>query len=299
MSKIIASAVMRGTHALVTRADEMLKKAIAEKGKDYVFEFPDTAFQLPMILAIKGFEVKTLGDMVVALGFARELLHDVPDDHLWLPYLGETLDCGMATLFAEEIILALRYVNGLEPCKDPETGYVYNGFISDTIQRNLGIQLVDGTMPGFACILGAAPTDDIAVNIARELQGKNILTFLAGQSNGDSMTKQLLRKNVELGWDARIVPLGPDTEHILYAADWAIRASLIFGGKKPGDFKGHLLYQKDRVFAFAIALGPMDDIKWATGAGAINMGFPAVCDTDVPVILPTGVCTYEHVDKEL
>jgi acetyl-CoA synthase len=28
------------------------------------------------------------------------------------------------------------------------------------------------------------------------------------------------------------------------------------------------------------------------------MGYPAVCDTDVPVIHPTGVCTYEHVDKE-
>ncbi len=298
MSKIIATAVMRGARSLVDRADEMLKKTIAEKGKDYAFEFPDTAFQLPMILAMTTFKVKTLGDMEVGLRYARELLHEEPTDKLWLPYLGETLDCGMATLFAEEIILALRYVNGLEPCKDAETGYVYNGFIGDTIQRNLGIQLVDGTMPGFACILGAAPTDDIAVNIARELQEKNILTFLAGQSNGDSMTKQLLRKNIELGWDARIVPLGPDTEHILYAADWAIRASLIFGGKKPGDYKGHLLYQKDRVFAFAIALGPMDDIKWATGAGAINMGFPAVCDTDVPVILPTGVCTYEHVDKE-
>ena len=93
--------------------------------------------------------------------------------------------------------------------------------------------------------------------------------------------------------------MGPDTEHTLYAADWAIRASLIFGGKKPGDFKEHLLYQKDRVFAFAIVLGPLDDIKWVTGAGAINMGFPAIADTDIPVIHPTGVCTYEEVEKEL
>jgi acetyl-CoA synthase len=29
------------------------------------------------------------------------------------------------------------------------------------------------------------------------------------------------------------------------------------------------------------------------------MGFPAVGDTDIPVIHPTGVCTYEEVDKEL
>jgi acetyl-CoA synthase len=45
-------------------------------------------------------------------------------------------------------------------------------------------------------------------------------------------------------------------------------------------------------------LGELDDIKWSTGAGAINMGFPAVADTDIPVIHPTGVCIYEEVDKE-
>jgi acetyl-CoA synthase len=299
MSKIIATAVIRGAQTLVARAEEMLENAIAEKGKDFAFEFPDTAFYLPMIYAMTAFPVKTLGDMRVGLGFAKENLHPIPDEHLWKPYLGETLDSGMATLFAEEIILALRYIQGLEPVKDPETGYVYNGFISDTIQRNLGIQLVDGTMPGFAAIIGAAPDDDTAVKIVRELQEKNILTFLSGNVNGNSVTKQLLRKNVELGWDSRIVPLGPDTIHTLYAADWAIRASLIFGSKKPGDFKAHLLYQKDRVFAFAMVLGPLDDIIWSTGAGAINCGFPAVGDTDIPVIHPTGVCTYEHVDKEL
>jgi acetyl-CoA synthase len=299
MSKVIASAAIRGAHKLAAQAEEMLEKLINEKGRDFAFEFPDTAYYLPMIYAMTGFPVKTLGDMKVALGFAKELLHEEPEGHLWRPYLGEALDSGMATLFAEEIILAIKYIYGLEPFRDSESGYVYNGFISDTIQRNLGIQLVDGTMPGFAAIIGAAPTDDTAVSIVRELQEKNILTFLSGQNNGDSVTKQLLRKGVELGWDTRIVPLGPDTEHTLYALDWAIRASLIFGGKKPGDYREHLKYQKDRVFAFAIALGQMDDIRWSTGAGAINMGFPAVCDTAVPVIHPTGVCTYEEVDREL
>lgn len=297
MSKLIASAAIRGAHKTYKQAEEMLSRAISAKGEDYQFEFTDTAFYLPLIYAMTAFPVKTLGDMRTALGFAREMLHSEPEEKNWRPYLGEALDSGMATLFAEEIWLACRFVLGMEPVKDGD--FTYNGFITDTIQRNLGIQLVDGTMPGFAAILGAAPTEDIAVKIIRELQEKNILTFLAGHSNGDSVTKQLLRKNVELGWDTRIVPLGPETEHTLYALDWAIRASLIFGGKKPGDFKGHLKYQKDRVFAFALALGPLDDTKWATGAGAINMGFPAVGDTDIPVVHPTGVCIYEEVDKEL
>ncbi len=298
MSKLIASAAIRGSHILVKQAEEMLEKAIAEKGEAFAFEFPDTAYYLPMIYAMTGFPVKTLSDMRAALGMAKELLHPEPEEHLWKPYLGEALDSGMATLFAEEIIMALRYIKGLEPVTDPDTGYVYNGFITDTIQRSLGIQLVDGTMPGFAAVIGAAPDDDTAEKIIRELQEKNILTFLSGHVNGNSVTKQLLRRGVELGWDTRIVPIGPDTEHTIYPLSWSVRASLIFGGKKPGDFKGHLKYTKDRVFAFALVLGELDDIKWTTGAGAINMGYPAVCDTDVPVIHPTGVCLYEEVDKE-
>jgi len=299
MSKIIASAAIRGAQTLVKEADEILEKTIADKGKDFKFEFPDTAYFLPMIYALTAFKVETLEDMRVGLGYAKETLHEVPDEKLWKPYLGETLDSGMASLFAEEIILACRYIQGLEPVKDEEYGFEYNGFISDTIQRNLGIQLVDGSMPGFAAIIGAAPDDDTAVKIVREIQEKNILTFLSGNVEGNSVARQLHRKGVEMGWDARIVPLGPDTRHTLYALDWAIRASLIFGSVAPGDFKKHLMYQKDRVFAFAMVLGPLDDIIWTTGAGAINMGFPAMGDTDIPVIHPTGVCTYEEVDKEL
>lgn len=299
MSKVIASAAIRGAHKLVRQAEQMLSRVISEKGESFEFEFPDTAYYLPMIYAMTGFAVKNLADMKVAIGIAKELLHEEPEEQVWKPYLGEALDSGMATLFAEEIIMALRYIDGLEPAVDPETGYIYNGFITDTIQRNLGIELVDGRMPGFAAVIGAAPDDDTAVSIIRELQEKNILIFLSGHVNGNSVTKQLLRKGIELGWNTRIVPVGPYTEHTIYPLNWSVRASLIFGGKKPGDFKAHLKYTKERVFAFALVLGELDDIKWSTGAGAINMGYPAICDTDVPVIHPTGVCTYEEVDKEL
>ena len=205
MSKIIASAAIRGARIVTKEAEEFLQKAIDERGEDFRFEFPDTAYYLPLFYALTGFPVKTLSDLRVALGMVKEMLHPEPDEQLWTPYLGETLDSGMATLFAEEIIMAIRYIYGLEPAVDPETGYVYNGFVTDTIQRNLGIQLVDGTMPGFAAIIGAAPDDDTAVRIVRELQEKNILIFLSGQVNGNSVTKQLLRKGIELGWETRIV----------------------------------------------------------------------------------------------
>jgi len=180
MSKLIATAAIRGSNKLFKQAEEMHSESFA-------FEFPDTAFYLPMIYAMTGFPVKTLGDMKIALERTRELLHVEPEDINWKPYLGEALDSGMATLFSEEIIMALRYIEGLEPVKETIDGkeFTYNGFITDTIQRNLGIQLVDGTMPGFAAIIGAAPDDETAVKIVRELQEKNILTFLSGNVNGN------------------------------------------------------------------------------------------------------------------
>jgi acetyl-CoA synthase len=58
------------------------------------------------------------------------------------------------------------------------------------------------------------------------------------------------------------------------------------------------------VFAFVLAVGADDDVaeeqvitdeKYATAAGAINFGFPVISDVNLPQILPTGICTYEHV----
>ncbi|NOY53511.1 MAG: CO dehydrogenase/CO-methylating acetyl-CoA synthase complex subunit beta [Deltaproteobacteria bacterium] len=300
MSKEIASAAIRASHEIIERVDKMLTEVAAEKGDDFAFEFIDTGYFLPHLYAMTGFAVKTIGDMRTAFEeYVRPLLTPVPDEQVYKPYLGEALDAGMATLFAQEILMALRYIRGLEPVTDPEIDLTYNGFITDSILRDLGFQLVDGSMPGYVVILGAAESDERAEQIVRDLQQKNILIFLAGNVKGESVTKQLHRRGVEMGWPTRIVPLGPDTEHAIYALHWAARAGLTFGGLKPGDYQLNLKYSLNRVFAFAIVLGELDDMKWATGAGAINQGFPAVCDTDVPEIRPRGVCTYEHVVREL
>jgi acetyl-CoA synthase len=48
-----------------------------------------------------------------------------------------------------------------------------------------------------------------------------------------------------------------------------------------------------------MALGKVTDEWYATAAGAINYGFPVIADSDIPEILPTGVCTYEHVVSKI
>ncbi len=292
MSKIVASAAIRGAKALVAEAEKLVNKAIEEKGKDQKIEFPETAFFLPMANALLGAEVKTLKEIEPVLKEAKSLLHDEPTKELWLPYLGDALDSGIAALLAEEIICAMRYLSG----KEPQSGC--NGFFTDTILRTLGIQLVDGRMPGFAAILGAAPDNKTAVEIVREFQKRSIMTFVGSSSNGKSIIDQLKEEKVEMGWDTYIVPYGRDTISAIYPLHWAIRGALTFGGIKAGNAKECLLYCKERVFAFGLTLGPLDDIKYATGAGAINMGFPIIADTDIPEIRPTGICTYEHLVKE-
>ncbi|OGS43407.1 MAG: CO dehydrogenase/CO-methylating acetyl-CoA synthase complex subunit beta [Elusimicrobia bacterium RIFOXYD2_FULL_34_15] len=293
MSKIVAAAVNRGSIKIVKEAEDFLNKAISEKSESQKIEFPDTAFFFPMAYALLGAEVKTLGDIKPVLQEAKSLLHDAPTESIWLPYLGDTLDSGIATLLAEEIIVGLRYLYKQEPQAD------CIGFFSDTILRQLGIQLVDGRMPGFAAILGAAPDNKIAVDIVREFQKRQILTFVGSQTNGRSIIDQLKEENVEMGWDNYIVPYGRDTITGIYPLHWAIRGALTFGGHRKGEALKCLKYCKDRVFAFGLTLGFIDDVKYATGAGAIDMGFPIIADTDIPEIRPTGICTYEHLVKEL
>jgi len=293
MSKIVAEAVIRGAHDIFKQAEDFLDKAIKEKGPAQKIGFPETAFYLPMANALLGAKVETLKGALPILEHAKSLLPKLPSERVWLPYLGDALNAGMSTLFSEEIIVSLRYLYEQEPQKD------CNGFFTDTIMRSLGIQLVDGRMPGFAAILGAAPDNKTAVEIIRELQKRNILIFVGSSVNGRSIIDQLIEENVQMGWDNYIVPYGRDTISGIYCLNWAIRSALTFGGLKPGQAKKCLLYTKERVFAFGLVLGQLDDMKYATGAGAINMGFPVIADTDIPEIKPSGITAYEALVKEL
>jgi len=323
MSRYIATRAIRGANAIVAEADALLKQAIAEKGPDCPVAFPNTAYYMPVILGMLGREVSKLGDFPPVLEYAKSLLHPAPDDRLWTPYLGETLDCGMATLLATEAIEGVRFVSGTQPESypgfhlaggtsftspeftpsqpPPAGGEVgggdghLNGPIDDIQLRSWGIQLVDGRMPGFAAIVGAARSNEAAVSIVRELQRRNILVFLSGNVNGRSIIDQLSEEGVEMGYDTYIVPFGRDTISAIYALGFATRSALTFGGMKGGQWREILLYNKFRVFAFVLALGEVDDLKYAAAAGAISYGFPTIADTVIPEILPTGVTRYEHV----
>lgn len=290
MSKIISDGAIDGAIQWVARAEKIIDESISQKGGDCKVGFPDTAYFLPVIYSFLNEKVETLDDLRRVLNRAKSFLPERPSDDVWLPYLGNTLDAGVAALFACEAIEACKYLIG----PDPVDG-IWLGAAADLIMRERGVEFVDGTAPGFAAITGAAPTNEIAVKIARELQQKNLYVFMAGSTGGRQFAEQLAEEGVQLGWETRLVPFGKDVSALIYALGFANRAALSFGGVKPGDYAANLDYNKTRIFAFVLAFGEVDSEKYAVAAGAINYGFPVIADTDIPQILPTGVCTYEHV----
>ncbi|MFH1382155.1 MAG: acetyl-CoA decarbonylase/synthase complex subunit alpha/beta, partial [Chloroflexota bacterium] len=215
-----------------------------------------------------------------------------------LPYLAPALDAGMATFFAGEIIEAIRYLEQPDfyiKGEEVTDSNIWLGAADDIILRKRGVEFVDGTAPGFAAILGAAPNAEIAASIAHELQQKNLYVFMSAEYNGKRFSEQLVEAGVQIGWPTRLVSFGPDVSATVFAMGFATRAAMSFGGIEPGDYRKILIYNKDRIFAFALPLGYVTDEWYANAAGAINWGFPVIADTPIPEVLPTGICTYEHV----
>ena len=299
MSKIIASAAIRGAHKIYNRAEEKYREALEKFGPKQEVGFPNTAYYLPIIYAITGIGVARIEDMRRVLDICKRLIPPPVKEKTPLPYLAPALDAGMATFFAEECIEAIRYLE--EPdfymanSEEITNKTIWFGAANDVIFRKRGVEFVDGTAPGFAAIVGAAPDAKTAARIAIELQEKNLYVFMCAEHEGKRFAEQLVEANVQIGWPTRLVSFGPDICQAVFAIGFACRVAMAFGGIKPGDFRKNLIYNKDRTYAFVLALGDVTDEWYANAAGAINWGFPTIADTPIPEVLPTGICTYEHV----
>ncbi len=302
MSKIIATGAIRGAHNIVGQAEKDVKAALEKHGGDKKVEFPNTGYFLPVTYGMTGIKVEKVGDLQKVIDTSKSLLPPEPDEKVWLPYLGHALDAGMATLFADEVIEVLKYLKDPVPYSmtvNPNGSGLWLGAANDVIMRERGVEFVDGSAPGFAACVGAPEDPEVSVKIALELQEKNLYVFMSADSKGRSMSEHLQDAGVQLGWDTRLVPFGKDVTATVFGIGFATRAAMAFGGVQPGDFERNLKYNKNRIFAFVLAFDDVTDEQYAQAAGAINYGFPVISDYDIPQILPTGICTYEHVVSQI
>ncbi|HQP56721.1 MAG TPA: hypothetical protein PLN83_11475, partial [Syntrophorhabdus sp.] len=161
MSKIIASAAIRGAHKIYNKTEERYKDALERFGPDQEVGFPNTAYYLPIIYAITGIGIKRIGDMRKVLDICKRLIPPPVREISSLPYLAPALDAGMATFFAEEILEAIKYLETPDfyaaNSEDLTESSNWLGAANDVIFRKRGVEFVDGTAPGFAAITGAAP----------------------------------------------------------------------------------------------------------------------------------------------
>ncbi len=300
MSKLIAFAAIQGGYKVVAQVEGELEKALQTYDASTKVGFPNTAYFLPVIYSLTGIKCETLEDLKKPMEFARGLLPPHIRLKNWTPYLGPLLDAGMAGIISYEVKEALRYLNDPDfyvQTEDPdlEAGKLWVGAADDTILRKRGVEFVDGSAPGFAAIVGAAPDAETAKMIVEDYQQKSLYIFCAANHNGKTVIEQCIEAGIQVGWNTRIVPFGPDISSAVFALGFANRAAMAFGGVQPGDFKTILKYNKDRVFAFVNALGDVGTEWGVAAAGCVNWGFPTIADTPIPEILPTGICTYEHV----
>jgi acetyl-CoA synthase len=280
-AKELATAAINGAHQVVNYADDRLRKAIETIGPNEQISFAATDYPLPIFYGLTGIRVTKISDLELTLKHAKELLTKPPRDNLWLPYLGNALDAGVATLFAQEMIEALNSIGS----PNPQNG-LWLGPASDEIVRSHGKRLIDGTAAGFAVLVGGTSSSNSAKNIALELKEHGFYVFLVGRDNTVSMAEQLQEQDVKLGWDAGLIPLGPRISSHVHTLGFLARIAIILGKINPGDYGRMLEYLREKIFGFYMILGELSEEKNAMAVGATTFGLLTMAKEYLPQLLP-------------
>jgi acetyl-CoA synthase len=283
---------IKGACGVLNLTRQSLNYAISQNGQNAKIEFPQTNYYLPLINALLNIQVKNLQDCLAAFTQAEVLAdQQATSSGLLINGLGGLLNKGVATLICEEILAALAVLNQ----KHPQAGW---GFIPDKILRSLGLQLVDGRIAGIAVILGPAKDEQSAVELIRDFQSKGIVSLLAGNINGSTFKQQLQNQGIELGLENYIVALGDDYLSAIYAINFALRAPLIYGGNKPGQWRQIADYIRNRVPAFVLLLSHVDESLVAAGLGALAFGLPIITDLKMPQLGKIDTTLFEALVTE-
>lgn len=265
----------KGSENLLKETEEKLKRVLSEKGENFNFELPDTAYGLPLIYALEGFKINSISEIKKFFEGIKGQLSQTTD----------IVTLALNYLYISEISVALDYITSSQ--SEP-----FYGFLGDTIQRTLGVQLVDGRIPAVAVLLGRLE-DDKLLSIVKELQEKRILTFLIGP-----VADEFIKTGERYGFEAYIVPVGTEIEHTVFVIDWAVRASLIFGGQTAGDKDAIIDYVRKRVNAFAIAFGTINERAVAMALGAAVLAIPVITDQSLPDVLIPEIAEYPLLTSE-
>jgi acetyl-CoA synthase len=221
MSKLVAFAAIQGGYKVVSTAEGLYKKALDTYNADTKIGFPNTAYYLPVIYSLTGMKVETLEDLKKPLEFARGLLPPHVKGKNHLPYLGPLLDAGMAAIFSYEIMEALRLLDNPDfyhPKKTRTSMPVKSGSARRTTPSCVNAAWNSWTvrrpaLPPWSAPLPIPRSPRISSKSTRK---SSLYIFCAANHNGTTLIEQLLEAGVQIGWNTRIVPFGPDISSAVF-----------------------------------------------------------------------------------
>ena len=195
--------------------------------------FPNTAYFLPIIYSMLGIKVKswetweTPGVPASSFRPTSRMTH--------LPYLGPCLDAGMAPL-PDEMCEAIRYLNepNFYPKTEDPTAAGRSGWARPTTPSSESAASSSWTAPPRALRPSwALPPIRNGQEDRRGIPEEELYVFMAANQNGTTLAQQLVQDEVQIGWNTRLVPFGPDISAAVFALGFANRAAMAFGGINP------------------------------------------------------------------
>lgn len=222
-----------------------------------------------MVQVFTGLTPRALSDLEEALSLAHDLVGPPPAKRLWLPYLGETLDAGVAALMAMEVLEFLGDVSGSRQ------------WLARTQEHEN--KVLSGA--SVALILGAGQTLSEDTELLREVREKYDFVFMAGAEKGETAVKHLEEEGMTFGWEEGLIFLGPRTSSISRALGFFARIALS-EGLRPGQARETLQFVRERIDALMMALGEPDRERYAAVAGAVSFGIQTAAAFYIPQLLP-------------
>ena len=138
----------------------------------------------------------------------------------------------------------------------------------DAEARRQGIGFIDGTLPGYALLLG-----DDAANapaLTESLTRKNIVVFVAD----DALAESLREAGVSLGWESRVVPLNATS-----ALGFVARVAQIFGNADTPE--AALDHARQRLRGFSLLLGQPTPERLKAARDAAQFGCPLLSSAEL------------------
>ncbi len=139
----------------------------------------------------------------------------------------------------------------------------------DAEARRQGIGFIDGTIPGYALLMGDDASQ--APALIESLTRRQVVVFIVE----DSLLDGLRDAGVSLGWEARIVPLD-----MTNALGFIARVAQIFDGA--GSREDPLRYACQRLRGFTLLLGEPTPDRLALAQAALPLGCPLLSNADQP-----------------